>query len=605
MLDIVQVRRHRIYCWLLLLCVVIVYLPVLNNSFIDQFDDYEYVIANPHIRHGLSPTSLRWAFTSAHSANWHPVTWLSHMMDVSLFGHNPAGHHLTNILVHVANTALIWTLLLLITGSSWRALFVAALFSLHPLHVESVAWVSERKDLLSTFFLLLGSIAYYHYTRQRRPLFYGALLLAFLLGLMCKPMIVTLPALFLLFDYWPLARIKRTPLVCKQNGVLILEKIPMLLLSCLSAGLTVWAQSSQGALASLASLNLWQRFANAVVAYVIYLWQAVWPTGLCAYYPMKQHGVVCATAAAALLVAITFLCIANRKNSPWLPVGWLWYIGTLIPVIGIVQVGEQAMADRYTYIPLVGIFVIVAWGFPQLTKRLPRRSRNIFHWAFSLAVMVPLALATYKQVSYWKDSTTLFGRALEVTEANHAAHYSLGLAYLEQERYTEALDQFRAAKAIKPSFAPASLNAGIASERLGLVEEAKSQYYTVVGLAHPESWKALTNLGTLYLRSNQVDSALWYQSRAVASKPDSWQVHYNSGCARYVAEQYDTALVHYTKSIELNPGFPGAYLKRAEIYQQMGENELAAMDHERVKQMKRADERKIPHAPQNTGLDLP
>ena len=366
---------------LLILAIIIAYGQVKNFDFVG-YDDQEYVTENIQVQKGLTVEGIIWAFTAFHSANWHPLTWLSHMLDCELYGLNPMGHHWTNLIIHMANTILLFLVLKLMTGAIWRSAFVAALFALHPLHVESVAWVSERKDVLSTFFGLLMIVAYYRHFKMSNLKNYLLVIIFFCLGLMAKPMIITFPFVLLLLDFWPLKRFQfenhclsqcdgKTRCYFKGSSRLILEKIPLFIPVVISCVLTFLAQQSQGAVKALGALPLTNRVANAFVSYVSYTVKAVWPSNLAVFYPHPGNTIPAwQIIAAVLIIAVAnFLSIHSLKKYPYIAVGLFWYLGTLIPVIGLVQVGEQAIADRYTYIPLIGVFIIIAWGVPDLLKK--------------------------------------------------------------------------------------------------------------------------------------------------------------------------------------------------------------------------------------------
>jgi len=389
----------------LILTIVMVYGQVKNFDFVG-FDDQDYVTENIQVQKGLTVESVIWTFTTFHSANWHPLTWLSHMLDCELYGLNPMGHHWTNIIIHLANTILLFLVLKLMTGAIWRSAFVAALFALHPLHVESVAWVSERKDVLSTFFGLLMISAYYRYVKNPGLKKYLLVIILLSLGLMTKPMLVTFPFVLLLLDYWPLKRFQFKndreiqPDEVKYFGFhgflrLIIEKIPLFIPVVISSVLTFLAQQSQGAVKALGALPLKNRVANAFVSYVSYNVKAVWPSNLAVFYPHPENTIPAwQIIAAVLIIAVaTFLSIHSLKKYPYIAVGLFWYLGTLIPVIGLVQVGEQAMADRYTYISLIGVFIIIAWGVPDLLKKW--QYRKIFLGLSAVVILSALTVSSF------------------------------------------------------------------------------------------------------------------------------------------------------------------------------------------------------------------
>ncbi len=368
----------------LILSTLISYRHITRNGFV--FDDTLYLVENPHVQQGIGPAAVKWAFTTFYGANWQPLTWLSEMLDYRLYGSNPLGHHATNLVFHIANIVLLLIVLRRMTGSVWKSAFVAAIFALHPLHVESVAWAAERKDVLSTFFMLVAIWGYWRYTERPSLRRYLLVAFAFALGLMAKPMLVTLPILLLLLDYWPLRRLQSPGRPLKASPTaLIMEKVPLVALSFASCVITYLAQRSGGAVIQLEKFPIGLRVANAVVAYSAYVWKAIWPTGLAAYYPYPKAGVpvLSLVIALAVMAGVTVLVIRQVRSRPYLAVGWLWYVITLIPVIGLVQVGEQSMADRYMYIPLIGLSIMIAWGIPDLLmRRAASRSlvRLPWHW---------------------------------------------------------------------------------------------------------------------------------------------------------------------------------------------------------------------------------
>ena len=459
----------------------IVFWQVRHHQFV-SFDDYRYVVENPYVVRGLTFRSVIWAFTATHASNWHPLTWLSHMLDCGLYGLNPGGHHVTSLLFHIASTLMLFLVLKQMTGALWRSGFVAALFALHPLHVESVAWVAERKDVLSTFFWMLTMWAYFRYVQ--RPGFnrYLVVLLSFILGLLSKPMLVSLPFVMLLLDYWPLCRFQFGQLMGNGNSRmqrslssidrrssvfhLILEKVPFFVLSAISSFLTFYAQEKGGAIGSLAFLPLGTRIVNALVSYVSYIWKMIWPQHLALLYPYPERFPIWEVVGAGLLlVGISVLVMRAARGRPYLLVGWLWYLGTLVPVIGLVQVGAQAMADRYTYVPLIGLFIMVAWGLSDFLKGW-RYRRGVL--AISAGVLFSiLMIVTWVQVQYWENSIVLYKHTLEVTVNNYLIHNNLGIVFFRQGKYQEAANQYNEALRINPNSAEAHYNLGNAYLMIG------------------------------------------------------------------------------------------------------------------------------------------
>ena len=418
----------RVAVALLLAAVVLAaFWPVLGAGFI-AYDDAVYVTKNPNVQRGFDAASLKWAWSSFYALNWHPLTWMSHTLDWRLFGPRPAGHHLTSLLLHVANTLLLFLVLVRATGATGRSAAAAALFGIHPLHVQSVAWVAERKDVLSTLFWMISMMAYVRYARAPSLPKYLVVAAAFALGLAAKPMLVTLPFALLLLDVWPLGRWG-----ARGARFLLAEKLPLIALSAIFGAVTFAAQRSGGGIASAEVVPLGLRVSNALVSYVRYLGKTIWPRGLAIFYPHPLDTLPAwqVLGAALFLTAVTLTAVRQRRGHPYLLFGWLWYVGTLVPVIGLVQVGAQAMADRYTYVPAIGVFVAACWGVAALLDRLmPRRPAASRRWAAILgsAAVLLLAVATRAEAGFWRDSRTLFEHALAATKNNYTAHTGLGSA---------------------------------------------------------------------------------------------------------------------------------------------------------------------------------
>ncbi|MFC1591809.1 tetratricopeptide repeat protein [Thermodesulfobacteriota bacterium] len=518
-----------------LLCLVLaavtlaVYWPVAGHDFV-RFDDHRYVTENEAVRSGLSGASIAWAFTAMHAANWHPLTWLSHMLDCELFGLVPRGHHLMSLFFHLANTLLLFGLLRSMTAAVWRSLLVAALFALHPLHVESVAWVSERKDVLSTFFLLLTLWAYAGYVR--RPALKRYLLVAglFVLGLMTKPMLVTLPCVLLLLDFWPLGRLGSG----REAWELVREKTPLFVLSAGSCAVTLIAQHKGEAMQPLDLCPFAVRLANALSATAGYLVKMIWPADLAVFYPLHGMPPLSQVVAAGLVVVLlSALCLAGLKARPYLAVGWLWYLGTLVPVIGLVQVGLQSMADRYSYVPLIGIFIMLAWGAAGPAAK--RRGTQIMLSGVALVVLGLFAAGTSRQLDYWADSTALFQRAVDVTENNHVMHYNLGIQLVRAKKIEAGLAQYAEAVRIKPGFAPAH-----------------------------------SNMGLELVRSGRIDAGINHYYRAIGHKPDYAVAHYNLGLALEEKGPAATAIRHYVAALAADPGYLNARFRLGQVLLRRG-----------------------------------
>jgi Flp pilus assembly protein TadD len=483
-------------------------------------DDMEYVTENPAVKAGLTADGAIWAFSAPHVSNWHPLTWLSHMADVELFGVDPGAHHLVNVAIHGANAVLLLLALHAMTGDAWRSAFVAALFAVHPLHVESVAWISERKDLLSTFFWLLTILAYAGYARRGGAGRYLAVLALFLLSLLSKAMPVTAPFLLLLLDFWPLGRFRAGAEPgegARGPARPVLEKLPMLAISGLFSLAAFLAQETGGA---VADLPLGARAANAVVSYAAYLRKAAWPSDLAVFYPHPSLGSGIAgwkvAAAALLLGALSLLAVRQARSRPWLFTGWFWYVGTLVPVIGLVQVGNQAMADRYTYFPLIGIFVAVAWtaGDPAAGGRFGRAIR----FPAATAAVLALAYAASLQAACWRDSRTLFGEALAAVPNNYLARFNLGNVALMEGDVDGAVALYRASLRDYPEHSQARYNLACLLQRQGRTEEAAAEYRAVLkGL--PGHAGAHNNLGNLLLGTGNREEAVFHFREAIRLDP--------------------------------------------------------------------------------------
>jgi Flp pilus assembly protein TadD len=490
--------RPRLIALLLALVTLVVYLPVTRHDFI-HYDDDDYIINNRVVQNGLTLAGVRWAFTTGYASNWHPVTWLSHMMDCELFDLNAGAHHVVNVLFHSANSALLFVFLLRLTEKIWPSAMVAALFAWHPLHVESVAWVSERKDVLSTFFALLALLSYARYAQKQsrvegqtssaskaspaldvRPstLDYSFALVFFALGVMSKPMLVTLPFVMLLLDFWPLQRMVDGKNHARVMLQLIAEKWPFFLLTLASCIITFLVQKK--AESSLEQIPLAFRLENAVTAASHYLVKMFWPAGLAVIYPLAPISPVIFGLAAIILLLISAAVWSLRRTHSYFVVGWFWFLGTLVPVIGLVQVGGTAMADRYTYIPSIGIFMAFAFGLYGLSERL--RWPKAMLPAISMIISIVCIALTEKQLSYWRDSETLFHHALAVTKNNDAAHHDLGFAFELEGRPEEALAEYREAVRLNPYHYQLHFSIGNMLEKTGHPEEALAEYHQCLQL---------------------------------------------------------------------------------------------------------------------------
>ncbi len=595
-------KRLLIVSLLLIIAAFMAFWQVTQSDFI-TLDDAEYVTENGHVQDGLTVEGILWAFTTGHASNWHPLTWISHMVDVELFGLQPGWHHLTSLLFHLANTILLFLVLNRMTQALWRSAFVAALFALHPLHVESVAWVAERKDVLSTFFWMLTMGLYASWVARPGLTRYLTLLFCFALGLMAKPMLVTLPFVLLLLDYWPLQRLEqqkppqepsskdnsRTPPVkapVQPAGhwpllrPLLIEKIPLFVLAVLSSTVTYLVQQHGGAVSSLEALPPSGRIANAVVSYSTYLVKMLWPTNLAVFYPHPGWWPLWQVlGSVALLIAITVLVIRGAKKRPYAAVGWLWYVGTLVPVIGIVQVGAQALADRYTYIPLVGLFIIVAWAVPELLEKWPYRKEVLI--ALSAVCLLCLFLVTWRQVGYWRNSIALYDHALGVADRNSLIHYNRGTAYTKLGEYTQAIADFNRAVEINPGYVEAYNNRGRAYIGLANYTQAIADFDRAIEL-NPRYVEAYTNRGVAYIHLGKYTEAIADLDRAIELNPRYVEAYTNRGVAYGSLGKPTEAIADFDRAVEINPGFGEAYNNRGVAYDRLGNREHAIDDTRRA-----------------------
>lgn len=547
----------------LVLAILALYWPLTHYGFVN-FDDDEYVTANPHVLHGITFSAVKWAFTTGHASNWHPVTWLSHMLDCQLFGASNAGAmHLVNIVFHAANSVLLFLVFRRATGSEWRSLSVAALFAFHPLHVESVAWIAERKDVLSTFFWLLAMGCYVRYARTKRSLNYWASFLLFTLGLMAKPMLVTFAAVLLLLDFWPLKRLSRQALTA-----LLIEKLPFLTVALVSSVVTLLVQKKV-AIVMLDQLSLPLRVANAITSYIGYLGKTFWPTKLVFFYPHPlthpSYEVILSGLALVVMTAGAWLL---RHRGPYLLFGWLWYLGTLVPVIGLVQVGSQEMADRYTYVPLIGIFVSLVWCVSDSLARL--KSRRVATASLTTVAIVACAVVTSQQIPFWKDSVTLFSHALALTSKNLVANINIGAAYMQRGDNALALQHYLAALQIKPDNAKAQYNLGVALASLGRTDEAVKHYRIALRI-DPSYAKSLKALGDTLLERGKVSEAVLHYKSLLQVDPANTAVHLILGNTLFAAGDTDGGIEHLRAVTKIEPDNFEAQLNLASALASDGE----------------------------------
>jgi protein O-mannosyl-transferase len=524
-----------------------------------NFDDPDYVYENRVVSRGLTWNSIRWAF-SFHAFNWHPLTWLSHMLDCQIYELHPAEHHATNLALHLAAVILLFLVLRRMTGALWQSAFAAAVFAVHPLRVESVAWISERKDVLGGFFFVLTVAAYVRYVRKPSVARYGLTVLLFALGLMSKPMLVTLPLILLLLDYWPLRR-------AIPPRKLILEKLPLLALSVGSSIATILAQHK--AIQSIQVYPLGARLGNAAISCIVYLRQMVWPNGLAIFYPYPQGGFAGweVALAAILVIGATVVVWMQRRARPWLLVGWGWYLIMLLPVIGIVQVGGQAHADRYTYLPQIGICIVVAWLAAEWVQRL-RISKQAVGAATAVVVGV-LAFCTWKQTGYWHDDETLWPHTIACTTNNEMSHYNLGFAFDKKGEMDQAIAEYREALRIRPNYGEALNNLGLALLQQGKVDEAM-EYLQQAYQAGPNRAEPCVNIGSALLRKGRIDEAIARFQEALQLKADNPTAYNNLGDAFLQKGDVASASANYEKTLALDPDYPEANYSLGNILLQNG-----------------------------------
>ena len=577
-------------CLALVLITAVVFYQVCTYDFVD-YDDQVYVYENPNIQTDFTLKAIKWAFSANRSSNWHPLTWLSHMLDWQLFGLAAGGHHCTNLVFHIANTLLLFIVLKQMTHRIWPSAFVAALFALHPLHVESIAWVSERKDVLSTFFWMLTMWAYFRFVGRPKISSYLLVVIFFALGLTAKPMLVTLPFVLLLLDYWPLERIG--PTISPKNGkagtkyslfYLLIEKVPLFAMAAASCIVTYTVQQKGSGLV-LMSLKL--RIFNALVSYVEYIGKMIWPVHLAVFYPHPGQNVSIPNAiiSAIFLLAVAILVLRFAKSHRYLVTGWFWYIGTLVPVIGLIQVGEQAIADRYTYITLTGLFIIIAWGLPELLRKWPHR--KIILWISSLAVLTALATLTYLQQQYWKNTLTLFERALKVTDNNYQAHFCISNTLLKQGRIEEAIRHSIEGVRINPNHANAVATLGVALSRAGRIDEAIDCFKRAIEI-RPNFANAHFNLAVVLITKGRLDEAVSHYRIALETM-DTISLHRGLGYALFKLGRFEEAAAEYRKVQSAMPNNLEVLNKLGYALAQTGQFDEAIEEYQKSLQIKPDD----------------
>lgn len=563
-------------CFLLVTITTAVYAPVTRHEFID-YDDDRYVTTNSHVNSGLSWQNIEWALTADAVANWHPLTWISHELDSELYGlDHPGGHHTTSLLLHVLNVLLLFLLLFHTTGARGRSFVVAALFALHPLNVESVAWVAERKNVLCTFFFLLTLGAYGWYARKPGLKRYSLILLLFALGLASKPMVITLPFVLLLLDFWPLRRVENWsspsaafPVKRASFLSLLLEKLPLLLLSAASAVITMIVQRRGNELVPIAASPLSWRLQNAIWAYATYLWKTIFPRGLTPFYPTLELPLWEVVLASIAMLTIGFLVWKKSSGQPYLPVGYLWFLGTLVPVIGIVQVGAQSMADRYVYIPLIGVFVAVVWAALDATEAKQISPR----WPMAVVsvILIALALTTWRQVNYWENSITIWSHALDVSIDNFVAEEDLAVGLANRGRNDEAFPHFLIARQIRPTDAVANLNIGINLEQHGRHQDAIREFEVLTRLTNDpqELFDAHKRMANIYKEIGNPEKARTEFLQAQRIKPNDLALLAELGDL-----EIDEAIARAARPVSAHPTAEG-YLQLGQLLQNVGRTPAA------------------------------
>ena len=536
-------RAYLIVIFLIIAC-CIAFGRIVGNDFIN-LDDPGYITENYHVQSGISLKNIQWAFTTVVLNNWHPLTMISHMLDWSLFGANASGHHLVSLLLHIGAVIFLFLFLNKTTNSLWPSAFAAALFALHPLRVESVAWAAERKDVLSMFFGMAALYAYAFYAESSKYSRYFICLILFTLSLMSKPMLVTLPFVLLLLDYWPLGRWQKVLSISIENryqfaGKLVWEKAPFFIFITLSIGLTLWSQRT--GIASLDRLPIVDRAMNAILSYLYYIDKFVYPVDLAVFYPYPNYVSLWQVSVASLLLfGISIAVIYTSKKAPFFFVGWFWYLGTMVPVIGLVQVGNQAMADRYTYLPSIGIAIMLAWGVPHLFRSEDIRRRVLL--PTGSATIATLVFLSWMQCGYWENSISLFSHTLNVTKNNYSIHNNIALPLSKEGKINEAIYHYNEAIRLNPNYA-----------------------------------EAYNNRGTLYGKIRQYQLAIKDFNKAINLYPNYAEAHYNKGLTYFMSGQYQSAIKYYNKAITLKSDYADAYSNRAVAYFKKGDRNLGCLD---------------------------
>ncbi len=591
--------RHRLKLFIgvaLIAVTLTVYWPVQNFEFVDLDDDV-YVTHNPHVQSGLTRESLIWSFTATISTQWQPLTWLSHMVDYELYGLNPRGHHFTNLLFHIANVVILFLVLSRMFNNIWLSGLIAMLFAIHPLRVESVAWVAERKDVLCAFFWILSMWAYLYYVESGGTKRYLTVLLFFIAGLTAKPMIVTLPFVLLLIDYWPLGRFQLRPFVSDANSKqtqlkdlkdssltvshLVLEKVPFFMLSVLLGFLTLLAAKSTAALKTIESYPIGMRVSNALISYINYIGKTIWPHPLACFYPYPDSIPLWqAMGAGLLLLGISIFAIHSVRKHSYFLVGWLWYLLTLAPVIGLIQTGDQAMADRFTYVPQIGLFFIIVTGSSVFIARWRYRKAILF---VSAGLLIGIcAVATRFEIRHWRNSVSLFEHAIQVTSNNYLAHNNLGAVLADRGRYDEAILHYVEALRIKPNYADAHYNLGNAFAKQGQVEEAIGHYKAALRIK-PHDVEIRSRLGVLLAGQKRYQEAIAHFEEALRIDPEYADAHNNIGVALSEQGHYQEAINQFREALRLKPNFAEAHFSLCIAYLVTGRQDLALEEYKTLR----------------------
>jgi len=625
--------RYFLVCVFLAAAVAVVYWPVRNYDFL-MYDDNTYITENAHVKEGLTWENVRWAFAHECASNWHPLTWFSHMLDVEIYAMRPGGPHFTNIVIHATNAVLLFAVFEYMTGALWASAFIAAMFGLHPLHVESAAWVAERKDVLSTLFMILAMGAYVLYVRRGGIGRYLGVLALFAAGLMTKPMLVTLPFVLLLLDYWPLERMRFGKDDLEGGGItagverkslsyLVKEKIPFFVLSVISSVVTFVVQKSSGAIVPFEHFNLRIRLANAVISYFSYIWKMIWPSRLAAFYPHQGDKISISAAIffAIFLVILTVGFVYFGIRRKYLAVGWLWYVVMLFPVIGLVQVGGQAMADRYMYMSMTGLLIIVTWSIWELTARLTQQ--KVILAVLSAGVLSASAVVTANQIKYWQNSKMLFKRVIDVSpdawymHSNYAnflkdegqvdeaikhyriaigikpdfegAYYNMGNAFRKIDKLNEAVACYAKAIELKPKFADAHCNLGMVFAQMQRRDEALAEFNKVLELK-PNDVEAISSIGLLYAEQGQPDKAVEYYRKAIAIDPAYVIAHGRLGIALGNQGKYDEALEECRIVLQTNQNDAEMHCNVGILLEKIGKDEQAEQHYRQALKIKPDDE---------------